>query len=755
MLEGRLTEQRAKLAALDADLSKRRADTDAIQSNIAQLRNSLPLIEQKYRMREDLSKTGHIAQTSVIDARLELINAEKDLSVQGNRLNESMANYQAAVEQRVQAVAEFKSRTSTELVDAMKKRDAAQQELIKANQRWMQQTLRAPIDGVVQQLAVTTVGGVVTSAQPLLTIVPENSPLELEAQVMNRDIGHLRVGQRVINKVETYDFTRYGYIEGEVLWVGTDAVQDPKLGLVYPVRIKLAQTETPNVVNGRKGLVTAGMNVTADIRTDERRMIEYLRPPCCVINRRPCVKDDLVQDSVSLCWRVGPCHVVWLLGALLGSLPSQAQTLMDVYQKARTNDAQYAAARKSYEAALEKLPQSIAGLLPSVNVVANRNHQIGEASFSSTPYVGRDIRVWNWTAQLTQPLIRWGNWANISQANAQVEQAKEQLALAEQGLIVRAAQAYFDVQVAMQNVQVADAQLAAVNEQLILAERTFEVGMGTITDVHEAKAKQALSLAQRVTSLNDLTTKQSELERVVGEFMPLTVMQLIQNLPPVHAHELPDWLTAAVANSPQVRIQQAALEVARHEVSKSMSAHAPTLDILANRAANFSSGTLSSPADLSTRVNSHQTGLQLTIPLFSGGATHSKVRESVALAEKAKDELTGAQRNASSQVRQAFAGVVNGQAQVEALEAAVVAGRNAVESNKIGFQIGTRINPDVLNAEQQLYTTLRDLSKARVDAVMQGLKLKAATGSLAADDLLVLERMMVPVTAATQLVQSN
>lgn len=279
MLEGRLAEQRAKLAFLDADLSKRRADTDAIQSSIAQLRNSLLLIEQKYWMREDLSKTGHIAQTSVIDARLELINAEKDLSVQDNRLIESKANYQAAVEQRTQAVAEFKSRNSNELVEAMRKRDAAHQELIKANQRWTQQTLRAPIDGVVQQLAVTTVGGVVTSAQALLTIVPENSPLELEALVMNRDIGHLHVGQHVINKVETFDFTRYGYIDGQVLWVGTDALQDPKLGLVYPVRIRLSQTETPNSVNGRKGLVTAGMNVTADIRTDERRMIEYLLAP--------------------------------------------------------------------------------------------------------------------------------------------------------------------------------------------------------------------------------------------------------------------------------------------------------------------------------------------------------------------------------------------------------------------------------------------------------------------------------------------
>jgi hemolysin D len=239
----------------------------------------LPLIAQKYQMREELAKTGHIAQTTVIESKLELINAEKELAVQGSRLKESTANYQASVEQRTQALAEYRARISTELVEAVKKRDAAQQEYIKANQRWSQQTLKAPIDGVVQQLSVTTVGGVVTAAQPLLTVVPENTPLEIEAQVMNRDVGHLRAGQRVINKIETYDFTRYGYIEGEVLWVGTDAVQDQKLGLVYPVRIKLASTETPDAVNGRKGIVTAGMSVTADIKTDERRLIEYLIAP--------------------------------------------------------------------------------------------------------------------------------------------------------------------------------------------------------------------------------------------------------------------------------------------------------------------------------------------------------------------------------------------------------------------------------------------------------------------------------------------
>ena len=278
-LQSRLAEQGAKLAALDSEISKRRADADAITSGLTQSRNSLPLVRQKHRMREELAQTGHVAQTAVIETQMELINIQKDIAVQGNRLQESLAGLSATKEQRVQAIAEFRSRATADLLEAVKRRDVAEQDLIKTRLRLQQQTLRAPIDGVVQQLAVTTVGGVVTAAQPLMTIVPDNTPLELEAQVSNRDIGHVRVGQRVINKVETFDFTRFGYIEGQVLWVGTDAVQDPKLGPVFPVRIGLAQTQTPTAVNGRIGEVKAGMTVTADIRTDERRLLEYLVAP--------------------------------------------------------------------------------------------------------------------------------------------------------------------------------------------------------------------------------------------------------------------------------------------------------------------------------------------------------------------------------------------------------------------------------------------------------------------------------------------
>lgn len=279
VLASRRSEQDSRMAALDADIARRTADRDALAANISQLRMSLPLVTRKHEMRQNLAQTGHIAETGLIETQLELLNMEKELAVQGNRLNESTASLNAAVQQRRQAQSEFRARASAELVEASRKHDAARQELVKANQRRDLQTLHSPIDGVVQQLAVTTVGGVVTAAQPLMTIVPHSAALEIDAQVMNRDVGHLKIGQRVINKVETFDFTRFGYIEGTVQWVGTDAVNDPKLGPVYPVRILLAAAETPHSVNGQRGTVTAGMSVTSDIRTGERRMIEYFIAP--------------------------------------------------------------------------------------------------------------------------------------------------------------------------------------------------------------------------------------------------------------------------------------------------------------------------------------------------------------------------------------------------------------------------------------------------------------------------------------------
>lgn len=433
-------------------------------------------------------------------------------------------------------------------------------------------------------------------------------------------------------------------------------------------------------------------------------------------------------------WHVPAWLVVALSMGLSHSL-GLAQSLSEIYRKAQVEDTQYRAARKLMEATLEKLPQARAGLLPTVNLNANNNKQAGEVSFSEAPFLSRDVNSWGWTAQLTQPLIRWSNWHSFKQAGAQVAQARAQFFLAEQDLIVRATQSYLDVMVARESILVTASQLNAVQEQLLLATRNFEVGTGIITDVHEARARWALALSQNIAANNELTGKLAELEKILGEPPPIATGRLIHMPPMLKQDALQQWLGTSSERNPQILIAQAAVEVAEKEVSKNSSIHLPTMDLTLNRAGNYSSGSLSSPAELTSRAQSAQVGVQLTLPLYAGGGTQSRVRESLLLLAKAQDDLLGAKRSASSQVRLAFAGVLNGQAQIEALQAAVEAGERAVEANKIGFKVGTRINPDVLNAEQQFYASKRDLTKARVDLLMQWFRLKAAAGELQQQDI--------------------
>lgn len=420
------------------------------------------------------------------------------------------------------------------------------------------------------------------------------------------------------------------------------------------------------------------------------------------------------------------------------------QTLAEVYQKARLQDPLFRAAQQSLAAGLEKLPQARAALLPSANLNANQGRQFGDVSFTEASYIQRDVQSWSWTAQITQPLFRWANWVGWRQANAQVRQSLIQFALAEQDLLLRSALAYTDAVLALQNLEVANSQVKAMGEQLALAERTYAVGTGTITDVQESRAKLALAQAQKVTADNEVEIKNAELEKLVGEPVVLPVMlpagEPTYQTPDVHStstaqiEPLRYWAGALQQNL-QVQLQEATLEVAQQEAAKNRAMHMPTLDLVLGRSGSYNSGTLSSPADISTQTVSNSVSVQLTVPIYSGGGTQSRVREALALEEKAREDLVFAQRNAATQVRQAYAGVVNGRAQVTALQTAVAAGRNAVESNKIGLKIGTRITPDVLTAEQQLFASLRDLYKARIDTAMQSLKLKAAVGQLQPEDL--------------------
>lgn len=422
-------------------------------------------------------------------------------------------------------------------------------------------------------------------------------------------------------------------------------------------------------------------------------------------------------------------------------------SLNQVYQKARLQDPQFKSAQKALAAQLEKIPQARAAFLPSANLNVNKGRQFGDVSFSEAADIQREVRTTSWTAQITQPLFRWNHWVGWRQANVQVRQSLMQFAQAEQDLLLRCAQAYSDAVLSLQSQELAKGQVHAIKEQLTLAERTYAVGTGTITDVQEARAKLALAQAQKVAANNEVEVKGAELERLLGESVEIPtgdLNSLVQEASTLHGHDmepLSHWMSAVQRNL-QIQLQEAAVEVARQETAKNQAGHMPTVDLVLGRSGSYSSGSLSSPADLSVNTVSNSVSVQLTVPLYSGGATQSRIREAIALEDKALEELTLAQRNATTQVRQAYAGVINGRAQVAALHAAVAAGRNAVESNKIGLKIGTRITPDVLTVEQQLFASLRDLYKARIDTAMQSLKLKAAVGQLQPEDLQVADAVL-------------
>lgn len=428
------------------------------------------------------------------------------------------------------------------------------------------------------------------------------------------------------------------------------------------------------------------------------------------------------------------------LGAALPTL-ARAESLLDVFRLAQQNDPVLQSARYALDAALEKVPQARASLLPAVSATGTNSRSHGFYNFAQTPETEREVASWNWALQLTLPLIRVQNWRALSQAQAQQALAQAQYELAQQDMILRLAQAYFDVELARQGIAVTDAQLRAVQELVAQNKKGFSAGTNAITDVYEAQTRLELARAQRVTALNDLTSKEAELEKLVGQ-LPARLEPLRANArPPLPVpQDAQAWVELARTEATSVRVQRAAVSVAEKEVAKSSAAHLPTLDFTASYGRNASSGSSSNPVDFSSSSQAGQYGIQLTVPLYAGGGTQSKVRESLALLEQARSDLEAAQRAAAALSRQSFSGVMNAQAQVQALEAAIESSEAAIKGNKAGVRLGTRINIDVLNAEQQLFTAQRDLVKARYDMLLHGLKLRASIGSLTESDVAVADQ---------------
>ncbi|MFA7268172.1 MAG: TolC family outer membrane protein [Sterolibacterium sp.] len=427
------------------------------------------------------------------------------------------------------------------------------------------------------------------------------------------------------------------------------------------------------------------------------------------------------------------------LVAFFAAGTAQAVDLLSAYRDAVGYDAQISAARAALEAGREKLPQGRAGLMPMVSLTANTvRNDIDYQPRANPPAETRaKYNSSGWALSLSQPLFRWQNWENYKQAELVVAQAEAQYALARQDLIVRLAQAYFDVLLAEETLATAQAQKTAIAEQLASAKRNFEVGTTTITDTHEAQARFDLTTAQEIAANNDLQVKRENLRTITGkQAESLKKLKNGTQIARPQPDDISQWVTAAETHNLVVQLSRAGLEIAGREIQKQRAGHYPTLDLVASRGRNSQTDTMFLGTTLpGSDTDATTIGLQLAIPIFAGGAIASRDREAAALREKASADFDNARRAATLSARQAYLGVTSGLSQVKALEQAVVSSQSALDSNKLGYDVGVRINIDVLNAQQQLYSTRRDLAKARLDTLIAQLKLKAAAGGLNEDDV--------------------
>lgn len=429
--------------------------------------------------------------------------------------------------------------------------------------------------------------------------------------------------------------------------------------------------------------------------------------------------------------------------ALIGS--AQAADLLEVYRAGLANDAQYGAARALLEAGREKLPQGRAGLLPTLGITANSTWNDTQTNVRTGGQVSPKYNANGYTVQLNQPLFRWQNWVQYDQAKLQVAQVEASFVAAHQDLILRTAQAYFDALLAQDALDFAKAQKAAIKEQLAQAQRNFEVGTSTIVDSHEAQARFDLATAQELAAQSDLEVKYHALRVITGQDMAvLKHLPAKVRIDPPQPADMAAWVKAAETENANVQAGQFGAEAASREVDRQHAAHLPTLDLVASRGRSSTSAGTSLLATSATDTYSNTIGVQLNVPIFQGGVTSSRTREASAMYQKALQDLENTRRTVALASRQAYLGVTSGIAQVKALEAGLVSSQSSLDSNKLGYEVGVRINIDVLNAQQQVFSTRRDLAKARYDTLVAQLKLKAAAGSLGEDDVRQVNSLLEP-----------
>lgn len=424
-----------------------------------------------------------------------------------------------------------------------------------------------------------------------------------------------------------------------------------------------------------------------------------------------------------------------LAAGLLLAGAAQAQSLQELYDAARGYDATYLATRAAADAAAARAAQAEALIRPTLGLGASAT-----AARTDPPTAGA-VNSTTLAANLQgkYSVYNAANAPTIDKARRAYAVAQSDLESAEQDLMVRLATAYFDVLAAKDALGTTRANKAAIAEQLASAKRNFEVGTATITDTREAQAKYDLAVAQELAADNDLRVKRVTLDQFVGRVgvEPKGLAQPVA-LPALSSDNVDTWVATADEQHPVVRKARLGLEVAQLDTQIARAGDKPTLDASATLGASNLHNSLNGAAATASGVGTNKTatiGLTFTYPLYTGGLTQNRIKETLVLEEKARNDLDFARRSVAEATRRAFFGVQSLKAQVAAYEAAESSTKLALEATQLGYKVGVRVNLDVLNAQTQLYSTQRDLAKARYDVLVNSLKLRQASGQLRPEDI--------------------
>lgn len=421
-------------------------------------------------------------------------------------------------------------------------------------------------------------------------------------------------------------------------------------------------------------------------------------------------------------------------------------SLLDIYQQALAHDPTLASALSANQAAQEIIEQGKALYRPTVNFNAGVSASQTDikytgAGFNQFRNEGRqNFEGYSYGLEARQPIYRKQNLVQMDQTKTQVSQADKQLYLSQQELILRVTQAYFDVLIAQDKIDLIIAQKAAIQSQLEQAKANFEVGTATITDMNEAQARFDLIAAQEIAAVNEHQLAKRAVQAITGE-MPQKLATVKADIKAQQLEQGMDkWLEVALQNNLNIQIQQDTLTLNEQEIDRASAGHLPTLDAVASYTNSYSNGGTSG---IGNDLSNGTIGLQLQIPIYQGGAISSRVRQAALNQQKAKDDVEIARRKAELETQRAYLNLSTSIAQVKAYEQALVSSQSQLDSTKLGYEVGVRTSVDVLNAQQQLFSAKRDLLQARYSYLVNIIRLKAVSGVVAEVDLADINQQLV------------